>query len=106
MSSLGRSMDIDGVFSERNSTLLQILENLEKIGHPAIAGLILPFKFIVIRLELKHRKNDEVVLALLLKVHDAMTVFVQLFTLITCRSHRKYDGRRSRFWQPFSTASS
>ncbi|KAJ6476213.1 hypothetical protein C8R45DRAFT_373395 [Mycena sanguinolenta] len=80
MSALDRSLDIGESFLQRTKTLLQILNNLAQ-RHPTVSILCSSFK-IIISLEMTRRTNDPEVFALLLRVQDMLTVFVQLFTLV------------------------
>lgn len=88
MTSLDRSMPvaIGASFIAQNRTLMHILENLEKT-HPTVAALILPFKVLFL-LEMQRRRSEPKVLALLLKVQDTMTVFVQYVLSVSHRSRK------------------
>jgi hypothetical protein len=83
MTSLDPSMAIGASFISQNRTLMHILENLEKT-HPTVAALILPFKVLFL-LEMQRRTSEPKVFALLLKVQDTMTVFVQYVLLVFYR---------------------
>ncbi|KAJ6542647.1 hypothetical protein B0H19DRAFT_852363, partial [Mycena capillaripes] len=76
--------------------LMQILEPLAAL-HPAVGILFISFK-VFVSLELKRRTSDPEVIALLLKVQDTMTVFVQcasLFSPLSKKDQRTYFERVS-----------
>ncbi|KAF7326865.1 Kinase-like protein [Mycena venus] len=72
-------------FNERNRTLMQVLEHLAT-KHPSIGVLVVVFKALII-LEMNRRTNDPKVMALLGKVQDTLTVFVQVFSLVHTESN-------------------
>ncbi|KAJ7938170.1 hypothetical protein B0H13DRAFT_1941867 [Mycena leptocephala] len=69
------NMTFGAGFEERNRALRGILEHLATI-YPRVGVLVITFKAFV-AVEAQRRTNDPKIIALLVKVQDTMTVFVQ-----------------------------